>query len=121
MDNHATEIADLRARADDLERKLTAISSVVNGGRDALARKWNLNPGQARILAALADGCVYSIFDLAAIYARSGEGNVKTARIEIHRLRRKIAPIEIRSIYGRGHRLDEPHLSTVLSVMGGQA
>lgn len=121
MDSHAAEIVDLRAEADELERKITALLSKPSGGQDALMHRWGINKTQARILGTLADGCIYSIAEIAAICSRSGAGNIGTARCEIHRLRQKIKPIQIRSIYGRGLRLDEPHLSTVLDVMGGQS
>lgn len=118
MESHS-EISDLRARADELEKKIIALSLKASGGQDALMSKWGLNAGQARILGALADGCVYHISDLAKIQARKGEGNVRTTRTEIHLMRKRLhSDVKLRSIYGRGYRLDEPYLSVVLGVMG---
>lgn len=113
-----SRVTDLIAEAADLERKINALLARPDGGQDALRFRWGLTHGQARVVAALADGSAYHISELAKIYSSKGDGNEGTVRTELHRIRKKISPLKIRSIYGRGYRLDEPDLSTVIGIMG---
>jgi len=106
----------LRSRNAELEaenRRLRLISS----GQIAARKKWSLSPGQWRLLCVLLDGKLHDVNSLACVYSIDGKISLPAVRVEILRLRKSLAPIEIKVVWGRGYILEPPHLEAVLSII----
>lgn len=114
------EIAKLRARNEYLEAELALFKDEgANIKIVALRSKFNISAQEADVLLKLSDGRPVSRYWLSDHVARKSDPEYNLASVLICRLRRRMKPLEIKTLWGTGYQLEGENLDAVRAVIGG--
>jgi DNA-binding response OmpR family regulator len=110
------ELAAVRSENDMLRLAVTLLTESINVAAISLSRHFGLSPKESVLLAILADGRPRSREHISNTMDLNAEGNPRTIDVHVCRLRRKIAPHKITTIWGRGFVLDGQSLTAIQSI-----
>lgn len=115
------ENAKLRERVEVLEFEIAAMKSNIDQQGLVLKDKFGLTPAQARILAKLSDGRLLTR-DWYVENSRAGDEMCESLlSVHIFRIRKKIAPLIIRTPnWSRAYQLEGDSLAAIRAVIGGE-
>ncbi len=114
------EIAGLRERNDFLEAENNRLKEISDNASGHLIKHFGLQPHQGRILECLArNNGNFVKAEVIAEFIESDAGDyTRLIKVQIFKIRRKIAPFEICAIKRKGYFLVEPGLSEIRAIMG---
>lgn len=121
MITHSQELETLRERVEVLEFELAEFKNQNRSAATALADEFGLSRILSQILAQLSNGRLVDKAYLAEFCKLKDEIEVKSIDVQLVKLRRRIHPIQIETVWGRGVRLTGENLSAIKSVIAGAA
>lgn len=123
MNEYVAEIAKLRdelGQAQEYVRYWKGMLCVDETRLNRLKIEFGFSPSEAVILSALSVGNALSkevLFEL--VPHKSGGEDVLVVPVHIHRIRKKIAPNKINTVWGDGFNIDKQFAARVRAIMDG--
>jgi DNA-binding response OmpR family regulator len=108
----------LRDENEDLRVELIEARKGLQRGVYNLRRAFGLTSTEAAIAVAMAQGGVLTRSQIAESCCQAGSTSV-TVDVHIHRIRKKIAPIQIGTFRGDGYYFESEHLRNIRAIING--
>lgn len=110
------EVIWLRDRVAELEAEKADREKVAEIETVAVARAYNVNISQARILRLLSTGHAYNRHRIMAEYT-DDDLEMRNVDSQIKRIRQRVASLTINNLYGFGYQLEPSSAATVRKIM----
>jgi len=117
MNDLQQEVARLRERCEVLEYELAATKENTHTVAATLQKQLGLTSTEAKILAALSDGALHTRGWIEDNCSLNGEVTTAWLGVYILKLRRRIAPLKIISIWGHGYQIEGDSLAAIQSII----